>query len=558
MNAEQRKASDLVSSNTFFDREVGWLRIDARRSRWITPAVLCALVLYLAIIATLSLGPINVFHNDALMLLDDGWRVLNGQVPHRDFFSPLGPLEFWIVAGGMLMAKGSAQGLAIGIAAFGLPIGLWGWLLSRRRLPALFCLLITAWLVFCAVSPTPLGFDPRFLSCAMIYNRQGYALLGLILVECAFAAKSNRFWGGASSGVALVLLIFLKLNFFGVGAMVLLITIPLARVGLIRIWGLLAGAAGTLIAFLVYPRFSMAAFVSDMAFIIRARGSSFTPAGTIKGIATCAQSGIVWMVVATTIALILLIAREQRWQRQNVNLVLLGLIVLASGPLFLQTNSLENTCQLASLWIIVLLERLSAIHPLQSGRNKIVTLALIAACLGGIAASVIPDLVSAANLLPYQSAEMKASGAKIAAAGMENMRFYDSTSFYKGTKKMGDGDGAYYVDCVNDGLAELTKDSKQQETILALGFHNPFSYLLRRQPAEGGSSYLFMGNSMTERHMPSENQVFGDADLMVLPDNSGTHRSSDVFIQNYYRSYLSEHYQFVARSKFWILYRRNK
>ena len=558
MNAEQGKASDLVSGNTFFDREIGWLRIDARRSHWVTLVVLCALVLYLAVIATLSLGPINVFHNDALMLLDDGWRVLNGQVPHRDFFSPLGPLEFWIVAGGMLLAKGSAQGIAIGIAAFGLVIGLWGWLLSRRRLPALFSLLITAWLVFCAASPTPLGFDPRFLSCAMIYNRQGYALLGLILVECAFAAEKNRFWGGTSSGAALVLLIFLKLNFFGVGALMLLITVPLTRVGLTRIWGFLVGAGVTFLAFLVYPRFSMTAFVSDMAFIIRARGSSFTPAGTIKGIAICAQSGIVWMVVAMTIAVILLIAPGQRWRRQNVDLVLLGLIVLASGPLFLQTNSLENTCQLASLWIIVLLERLSAIHPLQSDKSKVVTMALIAACLGGIAATVIPEAVSAFNLLHYRSAEMKASGARIAAEGMENMRFYDSTSFYKGTTKMGDGDGAYYVNCVNDGLAELSRDSKQQETILALGFHNPFSYLLRRQPAEGGSSYLFMGNSMTEKHMPSENQVFGDADLMVLPDNSGTHRSSDVFIQNYYRSYLSENYRFVARSKFWTLYRRNK
>ena len=139
----------------------------------------------------------------------------------------------------------------------------------RQRLPALFSLLITAWLVLCAASPTPLGFDPRFLSCAMIYNRQGYALLGLILVECAFAAEKNRFWGGVSSGAALVLLIFLKLNFFGVGALMLLVTVPLTRVGLIRIWGFLAGAAGTFLAFFVYPRFSMTAFVSDMAFIIR-------------------------------------------------------------------------------------------------------------------------------------------------------------------------------------------------------------------------------------------------------------------------------------------------
>ena len=141
---------------------------------------------------------------------------------------------------------------------------------------------------------------------------------------------------------------------------------------------------------------------------------------------------------------------------------------------------------------------------------------------------------------------------------MENMRFYDSTAFYKGATKMGDGDGAYYVECVNDGLAQLTRDSKQEETILALGFHNPFSYLLRRQPAKGGSSYLLMGNSITEKHMPSEKKVFGDADLMVLPDNEGTHRSSDLFIEHYYRPDLSQNFNFVSRSKFWILYRRNR
>ena len=177
-----------------------------------------------------------------------------------------------------------------------------------------------------------------------------------------------------------------------------------------------------------------------------------------------------------------------------------------------------------------MLERISAIHPLQSERNRIATLALIAASLGGIASNVAPDILSALNLLRYQSDAIKASGAQIAASGMEKVRFYDSTSFYIGSAKMGDGDGAYYVDCVNDGLAELKKDSSQQETILSLGFHNPFSYLLRHKPAEGGSSYLFMGNSITEMHMPSENQVFGEADLMVLPDNEGTHRSSDLFI----------------------------
>ena len=78
------------------------------------------------------------------------------------------------------------------------------------------------------------------------------------------------------------------------------------------------------------------------------------------------------MVVVIMIAAVVLIAPEKRWRRQSVNLILLGFIVLASGPLFLQTNSLENRCQLASLWIIILLERISAFHPLQSDRNKVV------------------------------------------------------------------------------------------------------------------------------------------------------------------------------------------
>ena len=49
----------------------------------------------------------------------------------------------------------------------------------------------------------------------MISNRLGYALLAVLLVECAFGEQRNRFWGGVSSGAIVVLLLFLKLNFFG-------------------------------------------------------------------------------------------------------------------------------------------------------------------------------------------------------------------------------------------------------------------------------------------------------------------------------------------------------
>lgn len=557
MKAEQKTTSDPVSISdaSYFDREVSWLRMDARRARWITLAVLSALVLYLVIIASLATGPINIFHNDVFILLDDGWRVLNGQVPHRDFYSPLGPLEYWIVAGGMLVTNGGPQGIAIGIAVFGLVIGIWGWVLARRRMLPLFGLLVTAWLVLTATSPTPLGFDSRFLSCAMIYNRQGYALLGIILLECAFAQERSRFWGGVSSGVALILLAFLKLNFFGVGGLFLLASVPLTRAELARMWGFLAGVAGTILAFLLYPRFSMAAFFSDMQFVSRARGSALNPPGIIHGIVTCAQSGTVWLVLAMAIG-ILSFGPAKRWHRQTVSFALLTIIVLASGPLFLQTNSLENRCQLASLWLIILLEKVSAIH--LSLHRKKTTIIFIALSLGVLIATLVPDFASAFNLMQFDMAAKKALATHIAAPGVESLSIYDSTSFFDINMKESDGNGSYYAHCVNDGLALLKAQSPAPESILALGFHNPFSYLLRRKPAEGGSSYLYLGNSITESHMPTVDRVFGNADVMILPDHEGTHRDSDQFIQNYYRPYLLQNFHFVARSECWQLYRRNK
>jgi hypothetical protein len=501
MKADQGKASDQVSSNAFFDREVGWLRRDARSSRWITLAGLCAFVLYLAVIAALAAGPINIFHNDALIFLDSAWRVLNGQVVHRDFYSPLGPLEYWIVAGGMLLVKGGPKGIAIGTAVFGLITGVWGWLLCRRHLPALFSLLVVAWIV-------------------------------------------------------LILLGLLKLNFFGVAALLLLLSVLLTRAEASRLRGLLAGAGATCIALLIYPGFSYPAFFTDMSYAIRARGSTLTIAGTGTGIIECAQSGIVWIVAVIAVGAVWLTPPARRWHRENRTLAVLSLIVLASGPLFIQTNALENSCELAPLWIIILLDRVSSIHLLTE--NKIATVPLIALGLGSIAAVVSPDVLSAFTLIRFRSPTMMAQGSVINAPGMQSMRFYDSTSFYVGSTATGDGDGHYYADCLNDGLTLLAHQSTPEESILTLGFHNPFSYLLHRRPAEGGSSFLLVGNSIPKAHMPSEDKVFGNADLIMLPEYEGTHRSSDIYIQNYYRPRLSQDFRFVARSKFWLLYRRNK
>jgi hypothetical protein len=293
-----------------------------------------------------------------------------------------------------------------------------------------------------------------------------------------------------------------------------------------------------------------------MSFVAHARTSSLNIYGLLHATEICAKSGNIWIVIAITTAMILASSPRGRASSQLRTLMLLGLVVLASGPIFLQTNALENRCQLASLWIMVLLDPISSMH-LRMASHKLITLVLIAASIGSIGAALAPEIASTVNLVAHHNSGRMAAGIRVAAPGITDVDLYDSTDFYDKVP-FGDGDGTHYAESLNDGMDLLRIQSNPNETILALGFYNPFPYLLRRMPARGGSAFLFVGNSMSASAMPPPEWVFDHADLMILPTYEGTHKESDQFIQEYYRPYLARNFHFVAKSQDWMLYRRNR
>jgi hypothetical protein len=532
------------------DRAMKWFCMSERDSRWVRWAFVLVAALYFICLGMLGTGPINRFGNDALVLLDGGWRLLSGQIPYRDFYLALGPLEFLIMAGGMLLTHGSPQGIAIGNVAFGITVGVWGWLLSRGRMPAVPALIVTAWLILTATSPTPLGSSWKVMSCGMIYNRHGYALLGIVLLECAFASERSRFWGGVSSGIALILLAFLKLNFFGVAFLLLLATVPVRREEMQRAWGILAGVVCTVAAFSLYLRLAISAFLSDMLFATRARGSSLSFSGMIGDIAGSAEMATLAVI---TVVAALLVSRGKLWQSHAVRLMLLGCIVIATADPLRYTNALETRFQLAKMWTAILLGLLAAAYP--QAKEKMAIFAVVAFGMGGIATQFFLDAESVRTLLRYQAPSVRAMGATIIGDGMERLRFYDSGD--TGGDSSVDNNH-FYVACVNDGLALLTRSSTPEESVLTLGFHNPFSYLLRRKPAVGGSPFLLVGNSIGTTQLLEPSRVFGNADLIMAPHYPSSHLKSDLWIENAYQPYLSQHFSFVASTQWWSLYRRNK
>jgi hypothetical protein len=528
-----------------------WLCMNERDSRWIRWAFLSAALLYFIFLGAVETGPINKYGHDVFLLLDGGWRIVNGQIPYRDFYLSLGPLEFMITAVGMLLTHGNPQGIAIGNVIFGIAVGIWGWLLSRRRLPAIPALLVTAWLILTAISPAPLADMPQVMSSAMIYNRHGYALLGLVLVECAFASERSRFWGGMSSGIALVLMAFLKLNFFGVAALLLLATVPMRREEMPRAWGFLIGLAATVATFALYLRFAISAFVYDMRLTIQARSSLLKSSGYIGDI--FGSAACVTLAIMTVIAM-LLITNGELWQRFVVRFYFIGGVVIVTTKFFRETDHSDHGFQLASLWVIVLLGMLIAAYP--HSKERVAISSVIALGLGSVFAGFFLDAESVKTLLRYHAPSVMSQGVSITGRGMERLKFYDTdpddTSIYRFDN------GHYVVDHVNDGLALLEKSSTQDESVLTIGFINPFDYILRRKPALGGSPWEKDGDNFPSKYLLDESLVLGNADLIMVPHYPSSNEDSDNFLAEEYHSRLLQHFTFVDSSQWWSLYRRRK
>src|SRR5208282_286473 len=82
-----------------------------RRSGLVLLAIFILLAILFGLVGT---PPISVPWDTAI-LLDGGWRIINGQVPHADFHTPIGPLTYLLAAFGMKIAPPSASSMTYGI-----------------------------------------------------------------------------------------------------------------------------------------------------------------------------------------------------------------------------------------------------------------------------------------------------------------------------------------------------------------------------------------------------------------------------------------------------------
>jgi hypothetical protein len=498
--------------------------------------------------AAIGVGGVRVTH-DLFCFLDGGWRVLQGQAPYKDFTVDFGSFVLMIAALGLRLTGGRAEGLGVGQAILGLVIAVWAWMITQGRLRPLLRVLFCVNVVFVTIAPYILGDPPNRTAPSGIYNRDGTALMALVMAESMWARDSetgrSRFFGGFSTGCAMALALFVKVTYFFGAGLLIVGLIPCLRQTKLRWVGLSAGAAATVLPFWI-----------DM-------GGTFTPmVKVLMQLAAAKQIAINWCTLSTLtefvaplacFALLAAALRSRDGAPREACVMMVSLAAVSEAGMFFQLTN-DPTCAfplgppLAILLLQFLVPRNSHSLPPNAEAERWTV----------IRPPVVLLLVSWACILTVAS--IAQDGASLV-CGTLNRRWNKEepgTSFHATALSSVVSLETDYVARINDGIDLLRAHLRPGDTVCSLDYSNPFEYALGLAPFPGGTSAGFRyGFDFTDTSRPSPESILGGARLVMAPEMF-TDRTLVWSIPRIYGGYVHNHFHLEARSRYWRMYRHNQ
>lgn len=518
----------------------------------------CFLLCCLCLLPALA-GPMMqyAYAHDAFIFIDGGWRVLHGQRPQVDFSTNLGPIMFVYTALGLALAKGGGHALQIAHGLMGVTVALLTFLVCFRRLPQVPAALLCVLIVLMAMAPFNTGEFPLFLTSGMLYNRIGYALIGVILVEALVSpaphlARKGDLLGGAATGFILAFLLLMKITYFVAGAAAILLLLPCRRQTTARIAGLGAVFVTCALLGMAYLRFDIPALLYE--YRLSMSGKQFVPSALVWLFLNALP--LTLLLIATAVTAAFVHAGQFRfpwnWWKAAWAVAVAGL----AGYMVLVSNHQIMGEPLNAFAGVILASGAGLAGASLDGRvrNAPLRLATAAALLLPGLCLFIPTAAGYSFSLLKSGLHWKGSTPEVPlnAPGLKDMSVREEPFLFDGTGAMiSRGYGPY----LNDGFDLLRRHSLPTESVMSLDFSNAFSFGLGRPPQRGGATCLQAGVTFSAKHAPPPERLFGDAELVMLP-KWFTDDSIPNLVRKLYGPTLRANYKPVGESEYWTLFRR--
>jgi hypothetical protein len=521
--------------------------------------VFTLLAILTACTATLLIGlpQMTIYGHDISGFLDGGWRVLQGQAPHVDFYSAMGPVYYFLWAAGFKMAHNGVEGIVNATVLVGIVLGLWSFAIARNRLGALCATVCTVFLVCFWLAPFAIG-DPFYQTTyAMQYNRLGYVLFLIIFIELfgvSGQTSSEKWeWGALSSGLALGLLLFLKANFFTVAivpvAFAYLFRIKRSRHGLF----LLAGFLAVLLPMSSYLHWHLGSFLADLRIAGAARASQKWL--FLRTIIRVPSRNFITIAVFTLLSL--LGQASPRGENKGVfpclnGALLLLLLVLGCDFVLASSNMQASGFPLSWMAILLIADQLVRQLPAEERRHQWALATCLFVVVIGTFLPNITDLVNTWESETIGRFGRATLGPHFDAPHLAALQFKDHSDAIWGQAS---DNGSLMTGRVNDGIELLRNYTTSNERIACICFANPFSYALLRESPRGGSPFFDYGFNFNESSAPTAERIVGDAEVVIYP-KADDDPPTIATLRRICEPILSKKYRQVAESEQWVLLRR--
>jgi len=504
---------------------------------------------------------------DMMVLLDGGWRIVNGQVPHTDFHNSIGSLTYLLVAFGMKIAAPSTSSITYGSAlllAFLLP---WAWYIASARLPWAVAFVFVLFASFYLISPRPPSYGIRETTYAMIYNRQGYVLLSMLLL-CVFlkprdSAKQSASLEGLFVGLLLALLLYCKITYFLVAAALTLFAVILEARS--RRWFLASvGAfAGVCVTFFTVFHINLHSYLIDIA----AAGHSQSSAMRIKLLSRSLASNATWVYIL--IFCLGLWTWLEHWRggarfstRRSwlvVGSIVAAALLISSGNAAQDGGVDDPLYFVAAVVLLELFRRQKVEQVARSGTAiRCAYMASFVLMLPIFCGTILArDLASCAYVVAWD-VERRPVFDALRRLHSGNLRdFYVPLS----TKHTAYWPASDHPARINDGIDLLQRYVQKGDRVTTFAFTNPFSFALGLTPARDSLLWWDLNFSFDRLHFPPAEDFLGDASLVMVPRladrSSGCCFETTDLLFELYGDYLHAHFHELASTDTWVLYRRN-
>ena len=504
----------------------------------------------------------SIYLNDVFALTDAAYRVAAGQVPGRDFYTAIGPINFYFAAIGLKLGYKPGVTLALANVAAYLFIVAPVLYSLLKRFPVYVVLFILVYT--CLLFVAPLG-NVNFYTAqtwGIFYNRHAWAGLMLTFLFYVTPRKHNdkHDWLDVIALSWLVLfLLYCKITYGVIAVAFIIANAVVSKYN--RKLSLLAFAA-------------VAIFIGLLQIVTSINGDylhSIQLAIQTRGV----NRGGLWGILSTTVANFsilsaLIIAALWLTYHKLLSLFdwLLIIGVCATGIILVDQNGgTQGIPTLFSVFICLAeLARRSLVRlnsPKSSDHSLNVSIVPILLMLSFMAPHVVNRLLAiqesyaiTSHYLPNNSAPdnmqsfiVQKSGVKSLLSLTRNEGVSIATLQKLRLQVIDNLSTSEYYDSILDGYVLLEKHVVADSKILVLDLASPYNFLFNLKPKQKGYPFKWVWP------VQSSEMVFNEIDLALEP-KFPYHQKQALIFKDAYQSFLRENYVLADSSDYWDLWQK--